>query len=139
MTAWRDARGADIPLDAFDRIARDAYAALPDAFRTLCGNIVVHTAEQAERELLQEMGIDDPLDLSGLFEGVAITEASVTDPMALPNHVHLYRRSILAEWRERGDILLNDLITHVLVHEIGHHFGLSDDDMYRIENNALER
>ena len=139
MSPWRDARGAEIPLETFDRIAREAYAALPVAFRNLCGNIVVHTAEESEPKLLQEMGIDDPLDLSGLFEGVAVTEAGVTDPMALPNHVHLYRRSILAEWREHGDIQLKDLITHVLVHEIGHHFGLSDDDMHRIEDEATDR
>lgn len=133
MTLRRDAGDDDIPLEIFDRMAREAYAALPVAFRERCGNVVVHTAEEAEPELLREMGIDDPLDLSGLFEGVAITEASVMDPMALPNHVHLFRRSILAEWRENQHMALHTLITHVLVHEIGHHFGLSDDDMHWIE------
>ena len=123
-------------LDAFNVLARDAYAGLPEEFRTLCGNVVIHVAEEAETELLRDLGMDDPLELSGLFEGVAVTEAGVSDPYALPNHVHLYRRSILAEWRERGDVSLKDLIVHVLVHEIGHHFGLSDDDMHRIEDDA---
>lgn len=138
MTLRRASNSEDIPLETFDRIAREAYAGLPAAFRTLCGNIVVHTAEEAEPELLLEMGIDDPLDLSGLFEGVAITEASVMDPMELPNHVHLYRRSILAEWREHERLELRALITHVLVHEIGHHFGLSDEDMHRIEDSVRD-
>lgn len=123
-------------LDAFNALACEAYAGLPAEFRTLCGNVVIHVAEEAEPELLRDLGIADPLELSGLFEGVAVTEAGVSDPYALPNHVHLYRRSILAEWRERGDVNLKDLIVHVLVHEIGHHFGLSDDDMHRIEDDA---
>jgi predicted Zn-dependent protease with MMP-like domain len=119
-------------LESFDRLVRDAYAGLPAAFRALCGNVVIHVADEAEREILDEMGIDDPLDLSGLFEGVEFAAAED----ALPNHVHLYRRSIIAEWREDGEITLEDLVTHVLVHEIGHHFGLSDEDMHAIEEAA---
>ncbi len=139
MTGRREADDRDVSLETFDRIAREAYAALPAEFRALCGNVVIHVAEEVERELLREFDMDDPLELSGLFEGVALTEASVTDPHALPNHVHLYRRSILAERRERGDIHLKELIMHVLVHEIGHHFGLSDEDMHRIEDEARDR
>ncbi len=123
-------------LEAFNALAREAYDGLPDEFRALCGNVVIHVAEEAEADLLRDLGMDDPLELSGLFEGVAVTEAGVSDPYALPNHVHLYRGSILAEWGERGDVSLKDLIAHVLVHEIGHHFGLSDDDMHRIEESA---
>lgn len=113
-------------------MARRAYYSLPEDFRKLCGNVVIHVAEEAEPQILQEMGIDDPLDLSGLFEGVAFGEADA----APPNHVHLYRRAIIAEWAERGDIALEALVTHVLVHEIGHHFGLSDEDMHAIEDAA---
>ena len=127
-----------ISLAAFDNLARKAYEGLPEAFRKLCGNVVIHVADEAEPDVLREFGIDDPLELSGLFEGLAMTEASVIDPVGFPNHVHLYRRSILAEWRERGDIALDELITHVLVHEIGHHFGLSDADMHRIEEEAAQ-
>lgn len=120
-------------LDQFDRLVREAYAGLPPEFRALCGNVVIHVADEAEPELLAEMGIDDPLELSGLFEGVEFSAAED----ALPNHVHLYRSSILAEQREEG-LRLEDLITHVLVHEIGHHFGLSDEDMHAIEEAAGE-
>ncbi|MCK5746543.1 MAG: metallopeptidase family protein [Oricola sp.] len=120
-------------LERFDALVRRAYARLPAEFRALCGNVVVHTAEEAEPEILEEMGIDDPLELSGLFEGFAIGE---TDE-APPNHVHLYRRAILLE-AEEEEIDLDELVTHVLVHEIGHHFGLSDDDMHAIEEAADE-
>ncbi len=121
-------------LDAFDAMVRAAYAGLPAEFRALCGNVVIHVADEAEREVLDEMGIGDPLELSGLFEGVEFAAAED----ALPNHVHLYRRSILAEWREDGEITLENLVTHVLVHEIGHHFGLSDEDMHAIEEAAAD-
>ena len=121
-------------LESFDRLVRVAFESLPAEFRALCGNVVIHVAEEAEPELLAEMGIADPLELSGLFEGVDFAAAED----ALPNHVHLYRRSILAEWRDEGDLELDDLVTHVLVHEIGHHFGLSDADMHAIEEAAAE-
>ena len=116
-------------LERFDALVRAAYAGLPDAFRALCGNVVVHTAEEAETDILADLGIDDPLELSGLFEGFALGEADD----APPNHVHLYRRAILDEWRESTGISLEELVIHVLVHEIGHHFGLSDADMHAIE------
>ena len=123
-------------LAAFDALARRAFDGLPEDFRRLCGNVVVHVADEAEPEILASFGMRDPLELSGLYEGVDITQSGPSDPLALPNHVHLYRRSILAEWRERGDVSLPFLIKHVLVHEIGHHFGLSDDDMHAIEDAA---
>ena len=123
-------------LAAFDALARRAFDDLPEDFKRLCGNVVVHVADEAEPEILASFGMRDPLELSGLYEGVDITQSGPSDPLALPNHVHLYRRSILAEWRERGDVSLPFLIKHVLVHEIGHHFGLSDDDMHAIEDAA---
>ncbi len=119
-------------LCAFDALVRVAYQKLPAEFRALCGNVVIHTAEEAEVDLLADLGMDDPLELSGLFEGV---ELAAADDMP-PNHVHLYRRSILAELAETPGLTLHDLVTHVLVHEIGHHFGLSDDDMHAIEGAA---
>jgi predicted Zn-dependent protease with MMP-like domain len=119
-------------LEAFDALVREAYRRLPAEFRALCGNVVIHTAEEAEPEILADFGIDDPLELSGLFEGVDIGEADD----APPNHVHLYRRAILAELDDTPEITLEELVTHVLVHEIGHHFGLSDEDMHLIEEAA---
>jgi len=119
-------------LDAFDGLVREAYARLPEAFRALCGNVVIHVAEVAEPDVIADLGLHDPMELSGLFEGVAFGEASD----APPNHVHLYRLPILAEWRESPGLTLDDLVAHVLVHEIGHHFGLSDEDMHAIEDAA---
>ena len=127
---------AEPVLAGFDALARRAFEDLPEDFKRLCGNVVVHVADEAEPEILASFGMRDPLELSGLYEGVDITQSGPSDPLALPNHVHLYRRSILAEWRERGDVSLPFLIKHVLVHEIGHHFGLSDDDMHAIEDAA---
>lgn len=119
-------------LDAFHAMVRRAYDRLPPEFRALCGNVVIHAAEEAEPDILAALEIDDPLHLSGLFEGVPVAEAGE----APPNHVHLYRRSILAEWRETSGLDLDALITHVLIHEIGHHFGISDEDMHAIEEAA---
>jgi predicted Zn-dependent protease with MMP-like domain len=93
-------------------------------------------ADEAEPEILRHFGMTNPLELSGLFEGVGIIDKGVSEPYAYPNHVHLYRRAILAEWRSEPGLDLRQLITHVLVHEIGHHFGLSDEDMHAIEDAA---
>lgn len=117
-------------------MASAAYDALPDHFRALCGNLVIHVADFADGDILGDLDIDDPFELTGLYEGVDVTEQSVTDPAATPNHVHLYRRPILDEWADRGDVTLGALVTHVLVHEIGHHFGLSDEAMHAIEEEA---
>lgn len=136
MTAPDWSRAFPPSLDDFDTLARSALDSLPADFRALCGNVVLHVADFAEDALLDELGIENPFELTGLFEGVAIGEQSVSDPALAPNHVHLYRRPIIEEWAERGDVALGALIVHVLVHEIGHHFGLSDDDMHRIEDAA---
>lgn len=136
------ASGADWPYERppdladFDALAREAFDSLPADFKRLCNNVVIHTAEEATPEILHSFGMTNPLELSGLYEGVDVLQAGPSDPLALPNHVHLYRRSIIAEWRTRRDISLWFLIKHVLVHEIGHHFGLSDEDMHAIEAGA---
>ena len=122
-------------LDDFDALARRAFNSLPASFRALCGDVVVHVAEFAEREILADLDIDDPYELTGLYEGSSLIDRSHDHVPSEPNHVHLYRQPILAEWIEEGDIALDALIRHVLVHEIGHHFGLSDDDMHRIEQD----
>jgi predicted Zn-dependent protease with MMP-like domain len=86
-------------------------------------------------EVLEELGLESPFDLLGLFQGVSLDRRSVTDPAGLPNLVYLYRRPILDYWADH-DETLGHLVTHVLVHEIGHHFGLSDADMEHIEAAA---
>jgi predicted Zn-dependent protease with MMP-like domain len=131
---WADRRAPS--LEEVDQLAQEAYAALPAQFRALCGDVVLHVADFAEDEILDDLGIEDPFELTGLYEGVDLTRRSFDDPHAEPNHVHLYRQPILAEWIDRGDASLGELIRHVLVHEIGHHFGLSDDDIDRIEAQA---
>ena len=83
--------------------------------------------------MLREMQITDPLELTGLYEGVPMTEKSISNPAPLPDMVWLFRQPILAEWRARGDVALDDLITHVTVHEFAHHFGWSDDDIAVID------
>ncbi|MEM8936017.1 MAG: metallopeptidase family protein [Pseudomonadota bacterium] len=123
---------------AFQDAAHEAFDALPENFRALCNNVVIHVADEADAKTLGALGLSDPLQLSGLFEGVDRINDSVTTPFGMPNHVHLYRRSIIAEWRRRRDTSLRALITHVLVHELGHHFGFSDDDMHAIEAGAID-
>ena len=116
-------------------IAEAVFAALPEAFRQLCGNVVIQIADFADEETLKALEMENPYELTGLYHGVDLTEKSVMDP-GMPDHVFLYRLPILLEWCERGDVTLGDLIAHVLVHEIGHHFGLSDDDMHAIEDSV---
>ncbi|WP_439634649.1 metallopeptidase family protein [Glycocaulis sp.] len=116
-------------------MAEAAFASLPEPFRQLCGNVVIQIADFADEETLIALEMENPYELTGLYHGVDLTEKSVMDP-GMPDHVFLYRLPILLEWCERGDVALDDLITHVLVHEIGHHFGLSDDDMHAIEDSV---
>lgn len=121
-------------LEAFHAIAEGAFAALPVEFRAMCGDVVLHTSELPEDEMLEELEIDDAYELTGLYEGVDLTSQSMSDPSPHASHVHLFRLPILVEWVERGDVTLRELVVHVLVHEIGHHFGLSDDAMHEIED-----
>ncbi len=129
--------GAVAPsLDDFAAIARAAFDDLPQPFRQLAGEAVIRVADFAEAEVLADLGIEDAFELTGLYQGVDLARRSVLDPMPEPSLVFLYRRPILDEWAERGDVPLGELITHVLVHEIGHHFGLSDADIEAIEDKA---
>jgi len=116
-----------------DRLARDALEAMPDGFREQCESVVLRVEDLADDETLAAMGIADPFELTGLYSGVALTEKSFSDLPGGPDEVVLYRRAILDEWAERGDVALGALVAHILVHEIGHHFGLSDEDIARID------
>jgi predicted Zn-dependent protease with MMP-like domain len=117
----------------FEAIARDAFARLPDQFRRLAGHVVFHIEDFADEETLDALGIEDPFELTGLYRGDDPLRRSVLDFATDTPMVFLYRRPILDEWAERGDLSLEALIEHVVVHEIGHHFGLSDDDIDAIE------
>ncbi|HCK85170.1 MAG TPA: hypothetical protein DHW63_11840 [Hyphomonadaceae bacterium] len=116
-------------LDDLEALTREAWDGLPQAFRALAGSVVFRIQDWPEEDLLAEMEIDDALDLTGLYQGVDLTQASIEDPAPPTPMVFLYRRPILEEWVERGDIALPDLVAHILIHEIGHHFGLSDEAM----------
>ncbi|WP_203291010.1 metallopeptidase family protein [Maricaulis parjimensis] len=123
-------------LEDFEDLAAQAFNSLPEAFRALCGRVEVFVADFADSETLRELGMKDPFELTGVYIGIDLTQKSVSDPSGEPDRVILYRRPILDEWAERGDLPLGELVTHVLVHEIGHHFGLSDDDMHAIEDQV---
>ena len=123
-------------LDDFERLAQEAWAALPEGFRALAGDIVIRIQDFADDEVLEDLGIEDPFELSGLYTGVDLTSASITHPSPRAPMVFLYRRAILDEWIERGEVTLSDLVAHVLVHEVGHHFGLSDEQMHALLDEA---
>jgi len=122
--------------DAVLALAEAAWEDLPEAFRALCGNVVIQVSDFAPEDVLNHFEMDSPYDLTGLYHGVDLTQKSIADPAPEPDYVFLYRLPILLEWCERGNVTLSELITHVLVHEIGHHFGLTDEDMHAIEDAA---
>jgi len=123
-------------LDDFEGIAARAYASLPESFRELAGDIRLAIADFPDDEVLKDLDIESPFDLLGLFHGVGLAHASAVPPTGeMPNAIWLYRRPILDYWAEHEETL-GDIVTHVLIHEIGHHFGLSDEDMEAIEEAA---
>lgn len=131
--AWHDQLSPS--LEELDLLAMEIYANLPEAFRKLTGEIVIQMAEFPTEEIMDDLALESPFDLLGLFEGRGIAERWNPDTGVGPNRITLYRRAILDYWAENEETL-GDIIAHVLIHEIGHHFGLSDDDMVRIEDNA---
>ena len=130
----RDWAGLMAPdLSDFEALARHAFDDLPETFRSLCGEIEIRVADLAEDDVLDALSIEDPFELLGLFEGVGLAQGGAVGWSGqMPNRVTLYRRAILDYWAAYEEPL-GDIVTHVLVHEIGHHFGLSDADMEAIE------
>ena len=123
-------------LEDFEVLAREAFYALPEAFRRLVGEVSFAVAEFPEDAVVEELEAESPFDILGLFEGVGLAQASGTPQTGeMPNRIWLYRRPILDYWAEHEETL-EAIVTHVLVHEIGHHFGLSDDDMEALEAAA---
>jgi len=132
--SWAPMQAPD--LEHIEAIARDAFERLPEGFRKLCGELVIHVDEFPDDETLEEMECETPFDLLGLFRGIGLVQGSSGPTTGqMPNTIWLYRRPILDYWAEHDDTL-GEIVTHVLVHEIGHHFGLSDDDMEKIEATA---
>jgi predicted Zn-dependent protease with MMP-like domain len=123
-------------LSDIEALADDAYAQLPTRFRRLCEGLVIHVVDFPDDETLDEMEAESEFDLLGLFRGRGLPQrGAVAETGELPNMIWLYRRALLDFWCEGEDTLLA-IVTHVLVHEIGHHFGLSDADMEAIEREA---
>jgi predicted Zn-dependent protease with MMP-like domain len=116
-----------------ETMARLALRRLPPQFREHLGDVVVKVEEFPTREQLASVGLDDRWDLSGLYEGVPLSERSIWDPSEMPPIVSLFRQPLLREWRETG-VRFDDLVTHVVVHEIGHHFGFTDETMHMLED-----
>src|SRR5215204_1407305 len=122
--------------DEIETMARAALGRLPAQFRTHLGDVVLRVEEFADEALLAELGIEDPFDLTGVYEGTPLHEKSIEHSGRLPDRIRLFRAPILDEWIARGDETLEHLVAHVLVHEVGHHFGLSDEAMHALEEAA---
>jgi len=132
---WRDRHAPT--LSAFESLAIEAYGHLPEEFRALTKDLIIEIADFPTDDVFEDMALETPFDLLGLFEGRGISERFTMETGEMVNRITLYRRPILDYWAENEETL-GDIITHVLIHEIGHHFGLSDDDMERIEESADE-
>jgi predicted Zn-dependent protease with MMP-like domain len=122
-------------LEEFEVFAVEAFRRLPKEFRALCADLVIKIDDFPTDEVLDKMGLRSEFDILGLFQGVGLPFRAESAPTHMPNMIWLYRRPILDYWAEH-DEMLGAIVTHVLVHEIGHHFGLSDDDMEEIERTA---
>ncbi|HEX6979772.1 MAG TPA: metallopeptidase family protein [Alphaproteobacteria bacterium] len=120
-----------------ERLAYDALKTIPDELRRHVRNVVIRVEEFPDEETEQEMNLESPFDLLGLYRGVDLIHKSVTDPNAMPDMVFLYRRPLLDYWCESGEDLAH-IVRHVLIHEIGHHFGFSDADMSAIEAQSFD-
>lgn len=130
MTGWT---GCEAPsLAEIEAMAEAVRAALPEAFRGPASQVVLRVEDFAAEAVLEEMEIEDAFELTGLYEGVPLTEKSVFDPTG-PDVIWLFRRAILDEWVARGDVALDALVAHVFVHELAHHFGWSDGDIAAID------
>ncbi len=127
VTAQRPPSLADI-----EALASRALASLPRRFKRHLGQVAIRVEEFPDEETEAAMGLDSPFDLLGLYRGVALPQKSVSDPVPQIDMIFLYRRPILDYWCESGEDLYA-VVRHVLIHEIGHHFGFSDDDMERLE------
>lgn len=131
--AWSEQLSPSI--DELELLALEIYAHLPDEFRQLTGEIVIQIAEFPSDEVMDHLSLETPFDLLGLFEGRGIADRWNPSTGEGPNRITLYRRAMLDYWAE-NDETLGDIVAHVFIHEIGHHFGMSDDDMARIEEAA---
>lgn len=120
-------------LDVFEALAEAALATLPAPYGVAARQIALRIVDFAPDDILASLEINNPFELSGLYDGIPLTEKSVTDQPMGPDTIWLFRRPILDEWADRGNVSLGEMVAHVLVHELAHHFGWSDDDIARID------
>jgi predicted Zn-dependent protease with MMP-like domain len=132
----RDWAGRFSPsLSEMEALVLQAYAHLPEEFRKLTGEVLIRVEDFPTEDIVDDLALESEFDLLGLFEGRAVGEQLIAQTGEEANRVTLYRRPILDYWSENEETL-GEIVTHVLIHEIGHHFGLSDADMERIEMEA---
>jgi predicted Zn-dependent protease with MMP-like domain len=131
--AWQPMKAPS--LVELEVLASEVYGRLPQRFRKLCADLVIQVDDFPTEEVLDHMGAASEFDLLGLFQGIGLPFRAESDPIQMPNMIWLYRRPILDYWAEHEETL-GAVVKHVLVHEIGHHFGLSDADMEAIEASA---
>jgi predicted Zn-dependent protease with MMP-like domain len=131
---WRKARAPG--LDEFERMAEEAFTHLPEEFQAACKGVVFHVHEFPDDDVIREMELESPFDILGLFTGAGLPMMGAgPETGQMPNTIHLYRRPILDYWAEH-DETLEHLVAHVLIHEIGHQLGLSDEQLEAIEAAA---
>ena len=116
-----------------EALARRALESLPAAFAPGVAALSLRIEEFASDEMLDDLKIEDPYELTGLYDGIPLTEKSVMDQPAQPDTIWLFRRPIIDEWASREDVTLSDLVAHVMIHELAHHFGWSDEDIAKID------
>ena len=119
--------------DLIQALAEATIQTLPDPYRAAALLVALRVQDLADPEILDALDIEDPFDLTGLYDGTPLTEKSLAEQPLQPDQIFLFRRAILEEWLERGDVSLGELVAHVYIHELAHHLGWSDDDIARID------
>jgi predicted Zn-dependent protease with MMP-like domain len=135
MTPDERLRGRLPTAEDIDAIARRTLERLPSPFRESLGEVVLSIEDIADLDTARHLDLQHPMQLSGLYEGVSLNRRSVTESGTLPERVTLYVRPIIAEWRSTP-FSLDQIVSHIVIHEIGHHFGFSDEDMHALEDGA---
>ncbi|MDZ4087051.1 MAG: metallopeptidase family protein [Tabrizicola sp.] len=120
-------------LAVIEQLAHEAISTLPDPFREPATHIRLRIEEFPDEDVLDELQIDDAFELTGLYDGTPLTEKSTADQVTRPDVIWLFRRPILDEWCERGDVSIQELVSHVVIHELAHHFGWSDEQIAAID------
>ena len=131
MNDWLGRAAPD--LETIDAMARATVADLPERFAAPARGVMIRVEDFPPEDILDDMNVEDPFELTGLYDGIPLTEKSTAEQMTRPDVVWLFRRPILDEWAERGNVSIQELVTHVVIHEIAHHFGWSDDDIAAID------